>query len=152
MYIPTECMLMHSPPSLIVCGGIGATTPTAGDGTIPTTAGVAIPIMAAGVAGPSAGAASMAAGDGDITTTITMPAAGIPVAADIGAATTGAAEAYIPIVAQAAASTGLQALCAVRLPTEIVYRAPHRAAEPAPLLLLLMEDKPHVAQGLLPGK
>lgn len=135
MYIPTECMLMHSPPSLTVCGGIGATTPTAGDGTIPTTAGVAIPIMAVGAAGPSAGAASMAAGDGDITTTTTMPAAGIPVAADIGAATTGAAEAYIPIVAQAAASTGLPALRAADQRMEIEYQAPHRAAEPAALLL-----------------
>lgn len=135
MYIPTECMLMHSPLSLTVYGGIGATTPMAGDGTIPTTAGVAIPIMAAGAAGPSAGAASMAAGDGDITTITTMPAAGIPEVADIGAAVTGAVGAYIPTVAQAAASTVLQAHCAVRLPTEIVYRAPHRAAEPDLLLL-----------------
>lgn len=128
-------MHMHSPLSLTVCGGIGATTPMAGDGTIPTTAGVAIPIMAAGAVGPSAGAASMAAGDGDTITIIITMADGITVAADIGAATIGAAEAYIPIVAQAAASTVLQALCAVRLPTEIVYRAPHRAAEPDLLLL-----------------
>lgn len=94
----------------------------------------------------------MAAGAGDTITIIITTAAGITVAADIGAATIGAAEAYILIVAQAAASTVLPVLQDVDQRMEIVYRAPHRAAEPAPLLLLLMEDKPHVAQALLPDK
>ena len=87
-----ECMLMLSPLSVTVCGGIGVITPMDGDGIILIMVGVAILIMAVMAAGLLAGEASTAAGD---TIIIIIPAAvGMPVA-DTGEATTGIAVVHI---------------------------------------------------------
>lgn len=93
MYIPMECMRMHSPHLPTVYGGTGVITPTDG---------VAIPLMdLAGTAGTAQTGASVGAAgtavDGDITIIITMVADGILVADTGEAAEIGLAIACIPI-------------------------------------------------------